>query len=732
MKLTLEEALRKGVEAHRAGKVKEADRYYTAILKANPFHPHANHNMGILAIGFDKVNEALPFFKAALKANPQIVQFWQSYIDALIKLERFEEAKAKFNLAKSKISKIDDLNILKEKFDSFERASNKRPKSNKNQNNILDVTNLDQAIRLAGKNIKDNDIESARKIYEDILQKYPKNKKAIAGFKKLSTTQSVGHTNLKEPPQNQMQPLINLYNQGQFQQILSITSDLIFEFPYSFNLQNFIGAANKGLGNLDKAIQAYKKAIAIKPDYAEAFNNLGTALKDQGKLDEAFENYNKALTIKDDYFEAYNNLGLTLLEKGQLEKAMKAFNKALTIKPDYVEAWCNGADGLERSNQLKQLGLWLQRAYNAYDVIPSDLIFIKSNLLWREKNYDKAFSLMSEINFKTVSEIRKQAFLLLKAKVSEKFDDFDKAYECFYESNLLSKNSRQYFKSNPEEFFQNLKTKLNKLKSGQIKKPKAKFNAETRFTPTFLVGFPRSGTTLLDTILRSHSKIRIVEEQPIVRAVKIFYEKAGFNDPLSQVLSSDMIEEAQKLYELEFKKHVAESDQNFIHIDKLPLNILDTPLIHQLYPQAKFILALRHPMDTILSCWIQNFKLNPAMANMVDLNRIVEFYCVAMEIFQICRSNYNLSVHEIRYEDLIDNLSEETSLLLNFLDLEWQSGMENFQDTALKRGRIKTPSYSQVIQPLYKDSKYRWLNYEKYLFQYLDQINPWIKQFAYN
>ena len=163
----------------------------------------------------------------------------------------------------------------------------------------------------------------------------------------------------------------------------------------------------------------------------------------------------------------------------------------------------------------------------------------------------------------------------------------------------------------------------------------------------------------------------------------------------------------------------------------MPLNILDTPLIHQLYPQAKFILALRHPMDTILSCWIQNFKLNPAMANMVDLDRIVEFYCVAMEIFQICRSNYNLSVHEIRYEDLIDNLSEETSLLLNFLDLEWQSGMENFQDTALKRGRIKTPSYSQVIQPLYKDSKYRWLNYEKYLFQYLDQINPWIKQFAY-
>ena len=82
-------------------------------------------------------------------------------------------------------------------------------------------------------------------------------------------------------------------------------------------------------------------------------------------------------------------------------------------------------------------------------------------------------------------------------------------------------------------------------------------------------------------------------------------------------------------------------------------------MINQLYPDAKFILDLRQFMDTILSCWMQNFKLNMAMANMVDLHRIVEFYCVAMETFKFCRTNYNLKVHEVRYEDLVNNFQQE-------------------------------------------------------------------------
>ena len=117
MELTLDQALQKGIEAHKAGKVQEADRYYTAILKANPKHSDANHNMGVLAVGVGKVEEALPFFRTALEVNSSIAQYWLSYIDALIKLDRMADAKAVFDQAKSSGAQGDGFDQIEKKLD---------------------------------------------------------------------------------------------------------------------------------------------------------------------------------------------------------------------------------------------------------------------------------------------------------------------------------------------------------------------------------------------------------------------------------------------------------------------------------------------------------------------------------------------------------------------------------------------------------------------------------------
>ena len=101
MEITLYHALKKGIEAHRAGKAQEADLYYTAILKPNPKHAAAHHNMGILAVGLGKFEDALPFLERALEVNPNITQFWLSYIDALIKLDQLNKAKSVLKKAKS-------------------------------------------------------------------------------------------------------------------------------------------------------------------------------------------------------------------------------------------------------------------------------------------------------------------------------------------------------------------------------------------------------------------------------------------------------------------------------------------------------------------------------------------------------------------------------------------------------------------------------------------------------
>ena len=168
-----------------------------------------------------------------------------------------------------------------------------------------------------------------------------------------------------------------------------------------------------------------------------------------------------------------------------------------------------------------------------------------------------------------------------------------------------------------------------------------------------------------------------------------------------------------------------------IVIDKLPLNILEVPLINQVFPQAKFVLALRHPLDCIISCWMHNFEMNPAMANMVDLDRVVDFYCTAMEVFHLCQTRYALNIHRVRYEDLVLDFEGEVSNILRFLNLKWEEGLRNYQETAFARGMISTPSYSQVVKPIYNTASYRWKNYKKYLAPYKTRLAPWLQEYGY-
>ena len=254
MELTLDQALQKGIEAHKAGKVEEADRYYTAIIKANPKHPDANHNMGVLAVGVGKIQEALPFLKTALQASPNISQFWLSYIDALIKLNRIDDAKVAFDQARSKGANGDG-------FDQLEKRLG--PSTSKN-------------------------------------------------------------SNIQDPPKEQLDPLIKLYNQQKFQQVFIETQILTKKYSSSLTLWNLMGASGAQVGKLDEAVFALQKAINIKPDFANGYNNMGNALKDQGKLDKAIEAYNTALSIKPDYAEVYNNMGNALKDQGKLDKATEA------------------------------------------------------------------------------------------------------------------------------------------------------------------------------------------------------------------------------------------------------------------------------------------------------------------------------------------------------------------------------------------------------------------------
>jgi len=211
---------------------------------------------------------------------------------------------------------------------------------------------LDEALKLAKKKLKEGSSEEAKRIYQDILRRFPANKKAKGGLKSLSGSPAGKSHNFLDPPQDQQQLLISLYNQGQLQQALDQAKDLLEQFPYSILLHNICGVVCVAFNQNDAAIDSYKQALKIKPDYVEAHNNMGNALQKKGELDAAIDCYKQALKIKPDYAVAHNNMGNALKEKGELNAAIDNYEQALKIKPNYAEAHYNMGVVLQEKGEL--------------------------------------------------------------------------------------------------------------------------------------------------------------------------------------------------------------------------------------------------------------------------------------------------------------------------------------------------------------------------------------------
>jgi len=303
MELTVDQALQRGVAAHKKGKLQDAERLYRAILQSQPLHPDANHNLGVLAVSVNKAHAALPLFKTALEANPKIEQFWLSYIDALIKEKQFENAKLVFEQAKTQGLAGEKLNSLKAQLSPKTQIENVNSAS-PSQQQLSNLLEHYQAGRL----------DDAEKLATSISQDFPKHQFA---WKVLGAV--LGATGRKSEAVNANQTSVALS-------------------PQDAEAHNNLGNTLQELGRLDEALASYTQAIALKPDYAEAYYNLGNTLRELGRLDEALASYKQAIELKPDFATAHYNLGATLQELGRLDEAEASYTQAIALKPDYAEA----------------------------------------------------------------------------------------------------------------------------------------------------------------------------------------------------------------------------------------------------------------------------------------------------------------------------------------------------------------------------------------------------------
>ena len=247
-----------------------------------------------------------------------------------------------------------------------------------------------------------------------------------------------------------------------------------------------------------------------------------------------------------------------------------------------------------------------------------------------------------------------------------------------------------------------------------------------------MIGFPRSGTTLLDTILSSHPSIEVIEEKPtIVNMINSLNELQ--NDGLKSLeqIKNNEVQKVRKIYFDTLETEIKNVDNSKIYIDKLPLNIINVGEIFRIFPEAKFIFSLRHPCDCVLSCFMQNFELNNAMANFLNLEDSAKLYDSVMKLWTQYTSIFPINYHEIRYENIISDFESTIKSVLDFIGLPWDKSVLEYYKTARKKDKIYTPSYTQVIKPIYSQASGRWKMYKKQIKNIYPILEPWIKKFNY-
>lgn len=533
--------------------------------------------------------------------------------------------------------------------------------------------------------------------------------------------------------------------------------------PDAADIHINLGDALNALGRPAEAIDCFRRAIELNPVAANAHNNLGSALIAVGAVAEAAESFAAAAKVDPGLVDAHANLGLALIKLGRLEEgaascrhaikldhgfvlghinlanaydaggnieaAIECLETAIGLQPDHAGAHSNLCEIYDRLNRVDDLRRVVERAREHCAPDDARILFRSAQLAARDKDHQQARMLLEKMPDQGLTSAIAKGRLALLGKTCDKLGDHAAAFSWFERVNAHVKDSAEARRWDPGAYRQEIET-LAASFAGDDESPWDTADAEDETAPVFLVGFPRSGTTLLDTILRSHPNISVLEEMQMVFRMRERLGGLADRERL-QVLSADEIGGLRQAYLDELTTPAGEIANGSLVVDKLPLNIVHVGLINRVFPSAKFIFAQRHPCDCVLSCFMQTFKLNNPMANFLELESSAVLYDRIMRLWTAYRESLTLDVHTLVYEDLVADMEGTVTPLLEFLGLGWDERLNDYRQTALDRGRINTPSYNQVTEKLYTRAAGRWEGYGDQMEPVLPILMPWAKRFGY-
>ncbi|MHA3772975.1 sulfotransferase [Verrucomicrobiota bacterium sgz303538] len=529
-----------------------------------------------------------------------------------------------------------------------------------------------------------------------------------------------------------------LHGKGQSSEAEQLLARAAIAAPTNDLYRNNLGVLQEARGDFEAAASSYAAALGINPRRARVHFNLGNALRSLGRLDEALAAFQQALALEPEYGEALHNLGALLKELGRYEEAAVCLQRAVAAAPDLVDAWVNlgsALQALEGENEAREA---YQRALDLQPGYPDAVAGLASVRLRSGEKEEAARLLIpllpAEATHPEVATVfaglarhlgrekecvaileqvladpgllrsKRQTLLFSLGKLLDNLDQYDEAFARFAEAHALQARAFDFTQ------FADWITRIAATFTADFlsSAPRSGVHSEV---PVFIVGMPRSGTSLVEQILASHPLVFGAGELPhIDRLAQSLPNRAGLTGVYPESIrtaSAGTLTAAATEY-LASLRQLAPQAQRVV--DKMPGNFAHLGFLALLFPQARIIHIRREPLDTCLSCYFQHFSTGHEYAS--DLTMLGRVYLEYERLMEHWRQVLPSPMLEVQYEMLVKEPERETRRLLEFCGLEWDERCLRFYEN---RRMVRTASFDQVRQPLYTRSIEKHRCYKRFL-----------------
>jgi tetratricopeptide (TPR) repeat protein len=713
------------IACHQRGNLDQATRIYQNLLAENPSNADALHLLGVAALQRGNPGRAVELIGRAIACNPSVPIFHSNLAEAYRALGQLDRAsgccRTALRLQPDCAEAANNLGlILLEQGNTTAAVVQLRNAVRIQPDKAMTWNNLGNALRLQGDKVQavahfrqalqcDPNLVEAHGNLGQLLLEEQQPEKALCHCReavRLKPDSPEAHNNLGNVLRAQGQPTearacyaealrlnpdlaMTYRNMGQALQQEHRAADALVWYeqavqldPGSAQTHCFLGSAFEELEKIDPAGQAYEKAVQLDPDYAEAHNGLGWARQEQGDSGSALEHFQTALRIKADLTPALLNVGMLHVEQGDFPAAEQVFREVLRRVPRH-------------SGALAQLAMLLGRRLPVADETV----------------------LRAALADPDMDEAGRQVLHFAVAHLDDAQGAHDQAAEHLRQANALAladrrSRGKEYHPADHTRFVEKMMAAFSPAFFERV----CGFGLEST-RPLFIVGLPRSGTTLTEQILASHSRVFGAGELRLGR--EMFDALAG-NDANDTSAFASLNQLDRDMVGRLGRRHLeglAKRNATAGHVvDKMPDNYLFLGLLATLFPRAKFIHCRRDPCDTAVSCWMTNFR-SILWAN--DTDYIAHRFHEYERLMAHWRRVLPAPLLEIDYEETVADLEGTARRLLTWCGLEWEPACLAFYQA---RNPVRTASVTQVRQPIYQHSVARWKHYKRFLGSLFSQL----------